>query len=193
TRIGLPIHSERPAVGGARADHAQAAVVVDVGGLQREPGKLAAEVGLLICHRRSAEEREGVFAVSALNRADGRNGLVERLVPARVPEAGFRADERSEQAVGMIVLQVAFHTFGTKLALIDRELFPRLEADYLVVFDLELNATLDAAKATMRFHEFVLLARVPDTRGCVDGRRTDTVMVVIPGYDQMRNRPLCFT
>ena len=57
----------------------------------------------------------------------------------------------------------------------------RLEADYLVVFDLELNATLDAAKATMRFHEFVRLARVPATRGCEDGRRTETGLVLLLG------------
>ena len=83
----------------------------------------------------------------------------------------------------MIILQVALHAFGTKLPLIDREFLPRLEADHLVVFDLELNAALDAAKAAMRFHELVRLARVPAPCGRKGGRRTETEIFL--GYDRM--------
>ena len=53
----------------------------------------------------------------------------------------------------MIILQVALHALRAEHAAIDRELFPRLESDDLVVFNLELNAALHAAEATMRFHE----------------------------------------
>jgi hypothetical protein len=85
----------------------------------------------------------------------------------------------------MIVLQVALHSFGTKLALIDRELLPRLEPDHFAVFDLELNAALDAAKAAMRFHELVRLARVLATCRREGERRTKTEVFL--GHDQMRH------
>jgi hypothetical protein len=81
----------------------------------------------------------------------------------------------------MIVLQVALHAFGTQLALVDRELFPRLEADYLVVFDLELDAALDATKAAMRFHELVRLARIPTARRCEGRPRTEAGLVFFLG------------
>ena len=54
--------------------------------------------------------------MTALNRADGSDGLVERLVPVRLSKTGLVANKRREQAVGMIILQVALHAFGTKLA-----------------------------------------------------------------------------
>src|SRR5438046_2584606 len=49
----------------------------------------------------------------------------------------------------MRALHVALHAFGTEHAAIERELFPRLESDDLVVSDLELNSTLLAAETAM--------------------------------------------
>ena len=55
----------------------------------------------------------------------------------------------------MRTLQVTLHAFGTKHAAIERKLFPRLEADHFVVFDLELNAALLAAEAAVSLHQLV--------------------------------------
>src|SRR5438477_12669893 len=82
--------------------------------------------------RRATKERKGVLAVFALNGTDGLDCFPESLVPVGVTEAGLRADERRQQTVGVPVLQVTFYAFRTKLALIDGEFLPGLEADDLV-------------------------------------------------------------
>ena len=46
-----------------------------------------------------------------------------------------------------------FTPFGTEHAAVERELLPRLEADDLIVADLELNTALLAAEAAMRLHQ----------------------------------------
>ena len=56
----------------------------------------------------------------------------------------------AEQAVGMGPLQIALDALGTEHAAVEGELLPRLEADDLIVLDLELNAALLAAEAAMR-------------------------------------------
>src|SRR5688572_15213104 len=53
----------------------------------------------------------------------------------------------------MRTLQVALHSFGTQHASIEREILPRLEANHLVVADLELNPALLPAEAAMRLDE----------------------------------------
>jgi hypothetical protein len=65
---------------------------------------------------------------------------------------GRVALERVEQAVGVGVLQVALHALGAQLALVERELVPRLEADDLVVLDLQDDAALLAAEAAVGLH-----------------------------------------
>ena len=55
----------------------------------------------------------------------------------------------------MAALEVALDPFGTEHATVHRELLPGLEADNCIVLDLELDATLHAAKAAMRFDETV--------------------------------------
>ena len=88
-----------------------------------------------------------------LNFADGLDGAIQRFIPCGFAKTVVRADQRREQPVGMFVLQVALDALGAEHAAIDRELFPRLEADDLVVVNLELNAALHAAEAAMRLHE----------------------------------------
>ena len=46
-RVGGPVDTERPFVGGRGRDHAQPAVVVDVAGPQPDPGELAHQIRLL--------------------------------------------------------------------------------------------------------------------------------------------------
>ena len=55
----------------------------------------------------------------------------------------------------MRALQVALHAFGAEHAAVERKLLPRLEADDLVVFDLELDAALLAAEAAVRLDEAI--------------------------------------
>ncbi len=62
----------------------------------------------------------------------------------------------------MIVLEVTFHSFGTKLALVDREFFPGFKANHPFIMDFELNATLHTAKAAVGLDEAVRhFARLP--------------------------------
>ena len=74
-----------------------------------------------------------------LDAADLGDGAVERVVPrpAGTRRARRVALQRVEQPVGVAVLQVALDALGAELALVERELVPRLEADDLVVLDLQ--------------------------------------------------------
>ena len=56
---------------------------------------------------------------------------------------------RVQQPVGVAALQVALHALGAELALVEREVVPGLEADDLVVVDLQLDAALLAAEAAV--------------------------------------------
>ena len=65
----------------------------------------------------------------------------------------------------MAALEVALDPFGTEHAAVHRELLPGLETDDRIVLDLELDATLHAAKAAMRLDETVRLPTpLPSTR-----------------------------
>lgn len=56
-----------------------------------------------------------------------------------------------EQPVRVRSLQVTFHPFGTKLAVVDRELQPGFKTDNLIVFSEQLDAALLPAETTMGF------------------------------------------
>ena len=62
-RIGRAVDAESLLVGGARAHHAQAAVVVDVPGPESHAGELAHQVCLLGREARAAQDRECIRAV----------------------------------------------------------------------------------------------------------------------------------
>src|SRR5581483_11350177 len=55
----------------------------------------------------------------------------------------------------MVPLQIPLDSLGTKLAFVERELFPRLEAYDLVLSNFELNSALLSTKAAVSFDEFV--------------------------------------
>src|SRR5258706_2134675 len=59
----------------------------------------------------------------------------------------------------MARLQIALHALGAEHAAVDRELLAGLEADDLVVLDLELDPALEAAEAAVGLHLTVGLAR----------------------------------
>ncbi len=71
-------------------------------------------------------------------------------------ESGRRrrvAPERGRQAIGVRALEITLHAFRAQHAAVERELLPRLEADDLVVADLELDAALLAAEAAVRLDQ----------------------------------------
>ena len=74
------------------------------------------------------------------------------------------------QPVGMRALQVALDALRAEHAAVERELLPRLEADDLVVADLELDAALLAAEAAVRLDEPVRLDVVDSRTPVIDDR-----------------------
>ena len=69
-RVRGAIDAERLLVAGARRHHAEAAVVVEVRGVQGEAGELADEVALLVRERDAREHGERVVAVRRLDPPD---------------------------------------------------------------------------------------------------------------------------
>ena len=65
------------------------------------------------------------------------------------------AQQRIEQPVGMVALQVALDALGAEHAVVEGEFLPRLEADHVVVAHLELDAALLAAEAAVRLDQAV--------------------------------------
>ena len=61
--------------------HAEAAVVVDVGGVEGDAGELAEEVGLLVGEGAAAEDAHGVGAVVGAGVGEGGGYPVEGVVP----------------------------------------------------------------------------------------------------------------
>ena len=92
-------------------------------------------------------------AVLPLNALDGLGNVADGLLVGHRAEAG-RCGRVTlvgvEETVGMVVLKVALDALGTEHALVEGELLPRLEADDLIVLDLELDAALLAAEAAVR-------------------------------------------
>src|SRR6185503_19290015 len=102
-----------------------------------------------------------VATVPVLDLAETARGEVERLAPSGLAEAARRAHQRGEQPVRMRALEVTAHALGTEHPAVEGEVFPRLEADHLLVAYLELDAALLAAEAAVRLHQPVRrMARV---------------------------------
>ena len=164
-RVRRAVYPERLFVAGSGGNHAEAAVIVQILRLQRHPRELARKVGLLVAQRHSGEHGERVLAILFLYPPYFGDGTVQRLVPGRLLKTRFRPNKRMQQPVGMLVLHVTLHALGTELSLIERKIFPRLEADNLVVLDLQVNAALLAAKAAVRCYQFVGLALILPAAG----------------------------
>ena len=167
-RVGAAIDAEDLLRRRRRRHHAEPAVVVDVGGAQRRRARTcpSGTPSRWSARRRSAPRRRRArrptwmrwisraVRSSAASQSIGRKPL--RLV----------AHERRQQAIGVLVLHVALHALRAELALVERKLLPRLEADDLLVLHLELDAALLAAEAAVRRHDPVGLA----ARGPAAGR-----------------------
>src|SRR5262245_59482178 len=145
-------------------------------GAQGQSGKLPYEVRLLVGERRPREQREGVSTVLGLDVAYTVLDPVERLGPVGLAKSICAADKGGQEPVRVATLEVALDAFGTEHATVHRELLPGLETNNRIVFDLELDTTLHAAKATMRLDETVRLpALLPSPRrGVVEIDRKST-------------------
>ena len=147
------IHVERELVGDAGGHHAEPSVVVDVSGPQRHTREFAHQVRLLGGERRASINRYRVFAVAVLHLAQTACGEGHGIVPTRLRETAVGAEQRIEQPVGMIRLQVTLDALRAQHSAIEREILPRLEADHVVLPDLELDAALLSAEAAMRLYQ----------------------------------------
>ncbi len=157
-RVRCPVDAERLLVPGAGRHHAEAAVVVQVRGVQREAGELSDEIALLVRQRNAGQHRERVVPVLGLDAFDRGHDLVEGLIPGDVSEparCGGVAFHRMQQPVRVTALEVALDTFRAELAFVERELVPRFEPDDRVVVDLQLDTALLTAEAAVRVDDLV--------------------------------------
>src|SRR5215472_4863208 len=142
------VDPERQLVRGPRRNHAEAAVVVDVPGSQRDASKLAEQIRFLGGERCSPVNSNGIFAVLVLNFTHTPNRDIERLVPTCWLKTVVAAHQRSEQAIGVAALHVALYALRAKHAAVEWEVLPRLETNNLILANFELDATLLSAEAT---------------------------------------------
>ena len=159
-RVRRAVDAKRLLVRRPGADHAQPAVVVDERRLETDAREFAEQIRLLGREAGAAEDADGAGAMGLLNATDLGGDTVDGLRVRQRAESGGRRRvpaHRRRQPIGMRALQVAFHTLGTEHAAIEREILPRLEANHLVVADLELNPALLPAEAAMRLHEPIRL------------------------------------
>src|SRR5687768_17801686 len=130
--------------------------------LETDTRELAQQVRLLRRQARTAKHRHGLRAVRLLDAIDLCRRSADRVGIRHGTEALRRrriAPERSREAIGMRSLQVAFHALRAEHAAVERKLLPRFEPNHLIVANLQLNAALLAAEATVRLHEPFRLRR----------------------------------
>jgi len=159
-RVAAAIDAERLLVPDPGADHAEAAVVVDVRGLEAHVGELAHQVRLLVREARPAEDGKGMRSESVLDALDLRGNPADGGVVLDAPESsrgGLVPFLRPQEPVGMAALQVALHPLGTELPLVEGEVVPGFKSDHLVVLDLQPDPALLAAEAAVRVHHLVRL------------------------------------
>lgn len=159
-----PVDAEGQLVGARRADHAEAAVVVDVPGLERDPGELAHQIGLLGEQTGPAEEPEGVVAVGLLDALDLGDGEVERLLPGDLAEllVAGAAHERGGQPVGVVDLLVGVDALGAEPHPVDVVVAGFDTEDLAAAVHAQIHPALDAAEAAVGRHErLAVLVGVP--------------------------------
>jgi hypothetical protein len=85
-----------------------------------------------------------------------RGDEIKSLVPGRALEHAVTAlDERVEQPVRVVDLQVGRHAFRAEASLVDGEIVTRLEADDVFVLDEQVHAALHGAVGAVRRHDLV--------------------------------------
>ena len=159
-RVRRAIDAERLLVRRAGADHAEPAVVVDERRLEAHARELAEQVRLLGRKAGAPEDADGARAMCLLDPCDLVGDTNDRLAVRHRAEARRRgriAPKRRRQPVGMRALQVSLDALGAQHAAIERKVFPGLEADHLVVADLELNPALLSTEAAVCLDQSIRL------------------------------------
>ncbi len=162
--VAGPVDAEGELVGTGRADHAEAAVVVDVPGLEGDPGELAHQISLLGEEAGAAEEPEGVVAVGPLDALDLGDGEVERLVPGDLAEllVAGAAHERGGESVGVVDLLVGVDALGAEPHPVDVVVAGFDAEDLAAAVHPQIHPALDAAEAAVGGDErLAVLVGVP--------------------------------
>ena len=145
-----------PSCCGAGAHHAEPPVVIDVRCLETDASELAEQIRLFSRQARAAEQCNRLRSVRLLDAADFGRGSGDRVRIRHRREPVWRrriAPQCGQQTIRMGALQVPLDAFRAQHAAVERKFFPRLEADDLVVSDLQLNPALLSAETAMRLHE----------------------------------------
>lgn len=170
--VAGPVDTEGELVGARRADHAETAVVVDVPGLEGDPGELAHQIRLLGGEAGAAEQPEGVVAVGLLDALDLGDGEVERLLPGGLPEllVAGPAHQRGGEPVGVVDLLVGVDALGAEPHPVDVVVAGFDAEDLAAAVHAQIHPALDTAEAAVGGHQrLAVLVGVPLV--CRDGAR----------------------
>lgn len=180
--VAGPVDAEGQLVGARGADHAEAAVVVDVPGLEGDPGEFADQIGLLGEEAGTAEEPEGIVPVALLDAFDLGDGEVERLVPGDLAEVlvAGAAHQWGGEPVGVVDLLVRVDSLGAQPHPVDVVVAGFDAEDLAAAVDAQIHPALDPAEAAVGGDERLALlvgvplvggdaARVPERAGAGRG------------------------
>src|SRR5207237_6339173 len=80
---------------------------------------------------------------------------IERFIPTPSLEFSIAFDQRIQQTIRMVDLQVSSNSLGAKTALIHWKVVTGLDANDMIVLNQKVHAALHRAVWTMRRHDFV--------------------------------------
>jgi hypothetical protein len=81
------------------------------------------------------------------------NHEVERLIPTHLFKLSISFDQRMEQAIGMMNLQVGGDSFRAQPAFIDRKVIPWFESNNVILLDQQVHTALHCAIRAMCRHD----------------------------------------
>lgn len=166
--VAGPVDAEGEFVGARGADHAESAVVVDVPGLEGDPGELSDQIGLFGEEAGPAEEPEGVVAVALLDALDLGDGEVERLVPGDLAEVLVTgaAQQRGGEPVGVVDLLVRVDPLGAQPHPVDVVVAGFDAEDLAAAVDAQMHPALHPAEAAVSGDErLAVLVGAPSVGG----------------------------
>src|SRR5947209_6290033 len=146
-----PVDAERAGSRRGGRRHAEPAVVVDLGGVQSDPGELAELVGLLVGQTTAAEAAHRVRTVVLLGAPHGMDDPIERVVPG----GGFEwrvapvADQGRRQPLRVVEQLGCVPTLAAQPAPVGREIVLGCQVDP-VGSDTQCDAALQRAVRAVR-------------------------------------------
>src|SRR5262249_6512899 len=104
-RVGGAVDTQRTLVRTRRRRHTQPPVVIAMAGAQGNARKLSGYVALLVSHRRTAVDGNGIFAMLGLKCYEALRNRIERLVPGGALQRAIFATpshQRIKQTIRMV-------------------------------------------------------------------------------------------